>query len=51
MEKVISCCGINCAGCDARIATLTDDNELRAKTTYSGDMHPVIPVICTQFGG
>ena len=19
--------------------------------TYSGDMHPVIPVICTQFGG
>ena len=18
---------------------------------YSGDMHPVIPVICTQFGG
>ena len=32
MEKVISCCGINCAGCDARIATLTDDNDLRAKT-------------------
>lgn len=32
MEKVISCCGINCAGCDARIATLTNDNELRART-------------------
>ena len=32
MEKVISCCGINCSGCDARIATLTDDNDLRAKT-------------------
>ena len=21
------------------------------KGDYSGDMHPVIPVICTQFGG
>jgi hypothetical protein len=32
MEKLISCCGLNCAGCDARIATLADDNELRTKT-------------------
>jgi hypothetical protein len=32
MEKVIACCGLNCATCDARIATLANDNELRAKT-------------------
>lgn len=32
MEKVIACCGINCATCDARIATLANDNELRFQT-------------------
>lgn len=32
MEKVIACCGINCATCDARTATLNNNNELRAKT-------------------
>ena len=30
MEKLISCCGLNCATCDARIATVTNDNTLRA---------------------
>jgi hypothetical protein len=32
MEKLISCCGLNCAACDARIATLANDDELRAQT-------------------
>ena len=32
MEKIIASCGLNCSTCDARIATLNDDNELRAKT-------------------
>jgi len=32
MEKLISCCGLDCATCDARIATLNNDNELRSKT-------------------
>jgi len=32
MNKLIACCGLNCADCDARIATIADDNELRAKT-------------------
>jgi hypothetical protein len=32
MEKVIACCGINCNTCDARKATLTNDNSLREKT-------------------
>ena len=30
--KLIACCGINCATCDACIATMTNDEELRAKT-------------------
>lgn len=32
MEKLIACCGLNCATCDARIATLANDNVLRAQT-------------------
>jgi len=32
MEKVIACCGLNCATCDAHTATIANDDELRAKT-------------------
>jgi hypothetical protein len=32
MEKLISCCGLDCAACDARIATVRDDDELRKAT-------------------
>ena len=32
MEKLIACCGLNCAACDARIATINDDDELRKVT-------------------
>jgi hypothetical protein len=32
MEKLISCCGLNCATCDARTATINDDDELRKVT-------------------
>jgi hypothetical protein len=32
MEKVISCCGLDCATCDARIATINNDDELRKAT-------------------
>ena len=32
MEKLISCCGLDCATCDARIATIKNDNELRIQT-------------------
>jgi hypothetical protein len=32
MEKIISCCGLNCASCDARIATINNDNQLRKAT-------------------
>lgn len=32
MEKLISCCGLNCAACDARIATINNDDDLRKAT-------------------
>lgn len=32
MEKIIASCGLNCASCDARIATIANNNELRAQT-------------------
>jgi hypothetical protein len=32
MEKLIACCGLNCATCDARIATINNDDELRKAT-------------------
>jgi len=32
MNLLIACCGLNCESCDARIATVTNDNVLRAKT-------------------
>ena len=32
MEKLIACCGLNCAGCEARIATINDNDDLRCKT-------------------
>jgi hypothetical protein len=32
MEKIIACCGLNCASCEARIATITNDDELRKST-------------------
>lgn len=32
MKKLIGCCGLDCEKCDARIATLNNDNELREKT-------------------
>jgi len=39
MDKVIACCGLNCATCDARIATLTNDDELRAQTAAKWNVH------------
>lgn len=32
MKDLIAICGLDCETCDARIATLTDDNALREKT-------------------
>ena len=32
MKQLIACCGIDCESCDARIATVNNDNELREAT-------------------
>ena len=32
MKKLIACCGLDCESCDARIATVGNDDELRKKT-------------------
>lgn len=32
MNQLIGCCGLDCETCDARIATITNDNALREKT-------------------
>lgn len=46
MERVIACCGLDCATCDARVATLADNNELRTQTAekwrvqYGADITP-----------
>jgi hypothetical protein len=32
MKQLIACCGIDCESCDAHIATVNNDNELREKT-------------------
>ena len=31
MKDLIACCGLDCEACDARIATLNDDQALREK--------------------
>jgi hypothetical protein len=32
MKELIACCGIDCESCDARIATVNDDDVLRKET-------------------
>ena len=32
VNQLIGCCGLDCEKCDARIATLTNDNAMREKT-------------------
>ena len=39
MEKLISCCGLNCATCEARVATIANDNELRKQTAEKWNVH------------
>lgn len=32
IKQLIACCGLDCESCAARIATITNDDELREKT-------------------
>jgi hypothetical protein len=45
-EKLIACCGMDCAACDARIATVTKDDALRARKAAQWKMPPEM-VNCT----
>jgi hypothetical protein len=52
MEKLIACCGLDCVTCDARKATVTNDDELRTQTAekwkvgYNADITPEM-INCT----
>lgn len=32
MNQLIGCCGLDCEKCDARVATVTNDDAMREKT-------------------
>ena len=32
MNQLTGCCGLDCEACDARIATITNDDALRERT-------------------
>ena len=33
INKMIACCGINCEKCEARIATIKDDDKMREEVS------------------
>lgn len=40
MKNLIACCGLDCEACDARIATLNNDDALRERTARKwAEMH------------
>jgi len=53
MKKLIACCGLNCAGCEAYIATINNDDKLRAATAekwkkmYNAPYIPPETINCT----
>ena len=45
MEKMIACCGVDCAVCDAYVATRTNDDALRRTTAERWARHVnIVPV-------
>lgn len=48
MEKLIGCCGLNCAACDARKAFITSDNELRSITAEKWRVQYNVPTITPE---
>lgn len=47
MKQLIACCGLDCEGCDARIATVGNDNELREKSAR----HPIQFMVAAVISG
>ena len=48
MKELIACCGIDCEYCDARIATVNNDNELREKTAQAWSAMYNAPTITAE---
>jgi len=48
MKELIACCGIDCENCDARIATVSNDNELREKTAQKWRLMYNVPEITIE---
>jgi len=48
MEKNIAGCGLDCGACEARIATLNNDHELRAKLAARMQIHYKDPTISAE---
>ncbi len=44
MKKKIACCGVDCAACDAYVATLNNDDELRRTTAERWARQLDVPV-------
>lgn len=44
MKNLIATCGLDCETCDARIATLTNDNALREKTARAWSKLNGVPI-------
>ena len=42
-NQLIGCCGLDCETCDARIATITNDNALREKTALIDQVERMMP--------
>ncbi len=49
MNKYIAYCGLDCETCEAREATITNDDELRAKVAKEwSELIPVIFNVCNK---
>ncbi len=35
MDRIVACCGLECSKCDAYVATVNNDDELRKRTAES----------------
>lgn len=48
MKQLIACCGLDCETCDARIATVRNDNELREQTARKWSVMNNAPQITAE---
>ena len=51
MKKLIAYCGLDCEKCDAYLATINDDQELRIKTAKLWAELNHAPILATVYKG